>query len=57
MGVGLLEFHQFDVMVQAGREAALTLLDRELLTAATLDGVSESPDPQPDVPTQAVGVG
>ena len=28
MGVGLLEFHQFDRMVQAGREAARVLLER-----------------------------
>ena len=29
LGVGLLEFHQFDRMVRAGREAARALLDHE----------------------------
>jgi hypothetical protein len=28
MGVGLLEFHQLDRMVQAGREAARALLEQ-----------------------------
>jgi predicted acylesterase/phospholipase RssA len=32
MGVGLLEFHQYDVMVEAGREAARVLLESGLLT-------------------------
>ena len=37
MGVGLLEFHQFDVMVEAGREAARALLDSGLLDSGLLD--------------------
>jgi EmrB/QacA subfamily drug resistance transporter len=48
MGVGLLEFHQFDVMVQAGREAARALLDSGLLasgpdvTEATHDKIARN---------------
>jgi len=38
MGVGLLEFHQFDVMVEAGREAARALLDSGLLDSARPPG-------------------
>jgi hypothetical protein len=34
MGVGLLEFHQFDVMVQSGREAARAMIDQGLLSGA-----------------------
>ena len=37
MGVGLLEFHQFDVMVAAGREAARTLLDSGLLATGPIE--------------------
>jgi predicted acylesterase/phospholipase RssA len=52
-GVGLLEFHQFDRMVQSGREAV-----RALLTDDTLDlgvaGPSESDlKPEPDLVTSA----
>jgi NTE family protein len=57
MGVGLLEFHQIDRMVQAGREAA-----RALLAEGALDlGARESPvaelyaDPDvDDVPEERV---
>jgi hypothetical protein len=43
MGVGLLEFHQFDVMVQSGREAARALIEGGLLTAG-----AETPAPGED---------
>ncbi len=48
MGVGLLEFHQFDRMLQAGREAARALLADgfldERMTASELPSLPE-PDP------------
>ena len=49
MGVGLLEFHQFDVMVRAGRDAA-----RALLESGELPGSSAAiPDP-PVVPVEGL---
>jgi predicted acylesterase/phospholipase RssA len=46
MGVGLLEFHQFDRMVQAGREAARVLLADGFLTdRMVVDGPVEVPEP------------
>jgi hypothetical protein len=43
MGVGLLEFHQFDVMVRSGRQAARALIDSGLLDGVT--GSQGEPDP------------
>jgi predicted acylesterase/phospholipase RssA len=53
LGVGLLEFHQLDRMVRAGREAA-----RALLAAGSLDLGAQSPDGvslgEPDVEREPV---
>jgi EmrB/QacA subfamily drug resistance transporter len=46
-GVGLLEFHQFDVMVRAGREAARALLESGLLTGTSTTPGEMSPEPSP----------
>ena len=46
MGVGLLEFHQFDVMVRSGRQAARALIDSGLLDGVT--GSQDEPDPDED---------
>jgi predicted acylesterase/phospholipase RssA len=44
MGVGLLEFHQFDVMVRAGREAARALLEQGSLSVVPpVDAVAVAP--------------
>jgi hypothetical protein len=48
MGVGLLEFHQLDRMVQAGRQAA-----RELLATLAQDTQHPGVWPVPHVPEPA----
>jgi predicted acylesterase/phospholipase RssA len=47
MGVGLLEFHQFDRMVQAGREAARALLADGFLSDRM---TASEPLPRPEEP-------
>jgi predicted acylesterase/phospholipase RssA len=47
MGVGLLEFHQYDVMVRAGRDAARELIDSGLLDSAGVAGVATGGDREP----------
>jgi NTE family protein len=56
MGVGLLEFHQFDVMVRAGREAARALLADGQLVDRTTGGPS-LPLTEPEVKPRTVPVG
>ena len=53
LGVGLLEFHQLDRMVQAGRAAARALLDE---TAGELGDPALSERLQPEPPRRTHGV-
>ena len=48
-GVGLLEFHQLDRMVQSGREAARALLEQ---ASGDLRPAAGAPE-EPDVPDEA----
>ena len=48
MGVGLLEFHQIDRMVQAGREAGRALLAEGSLDLGAKCRPGADPDPDPD---------
>jgi predicted acylesterase/phospholipase RssA len=54
MGVGLLEFHQIDRMVQAGREAGRALLAEGLLDLGTRP--EPEPEADPDVDREPVPV-
>ena len=56
MGVGLLEFHQLDRMIQSGRAAARALLEQASGDlGATPHGESEASDKpdEPDEPDEA----
>jgi hypothetical protein len=53
LGVGLLEFHQLDLMVEAGRAAARALLER---TGGDLRPPAAEPSAAAGVPDQRVGV-
>ncbi|MEO6511416.1 MAG: DHA2 family efflux MFS transporter permease subunit [Nocardioides sp.] len=52
-GVGLLEFHQIDRMVQAGREAARALLAEGALDLGAREAGTALVDPEPDLDTLA----
>jgi NTE family protein len=56
MGVGLLEFHQFDVMVRAGREAARALLEQGTLSVVPpVDRAAVAPPHHEETPTVVAG--
>jgi predicted acylesterase/phospholipase RssA len=58
LGVGLLEFHQFDRVVESGREAARALLASGAPASPTSGpGADRPPDPEPEPPSQRVQVG
>ena len=58
LGVGLLEFHQLDRMVEAGRAAARALLASGAPASPTSGpGADRPPDPEPEPPSQRVQVG